>query len=123
MIEKYEIPLTYFHLIGHSLGAHVAGRAAQRVKAKLGSSIPWITGLDPAGPLYEAPVLVPKNERLSDDDATAVEIVHTDGGLLGFHGSIGTIDFFPNGGEYIQPNCSSSVTKNFEKLENYGVWV
>lgn len=121
LVEKNKIPLKNFHVLGHSLGAHVAGIAGQRVKSKLNSPLPWVTGLDPAGPLYEVPIKLPKNERLSDDDGKVVEVVHTDGGLLGFHSAIGTIDFYPNGGQFIQPNCSSSVTKNFEKLENYGI--
>lgn len=123
LIEKDKVTaLKNLHVIGHSLGAHVAGFAGQQVKNKLGTPLPWITGLDPAGPLYEIPVKVPKNERLSNDDGKVVEVVHTDGGLLGFHSAIGTIDFYPNGGQFIQPNCSSTVTKNFEKLENYGEW-
>lgn len=118
LVQKEKIPLKNFHVIGHSLGAHVVAFAAQRVKSKLRKPLPWITGLDPAGPLYETPVKVPKNQRLSDDDATVVEVVHTDGGLLGFHSSIGTIDFYPNGGLFIQPNCTSSTSS--KKLENFG---
>lgn len=118
LVKKDKVPLKNFHLIGHSLGAHVVGFAGQRVKSELHKPLPWITGLDPAGPLYETPVKVPKNQRLSDDDAKVVEVVHTDGGLLGFHSSIGTIDFYPNGGLFIQPNCSSSSSS--KKLENYG---
>lgn len=98
------VPLKKFHLIGHSLGAHVVGFAAQKVKSATGTSLDWVTGLDPAGPLFEVPQ-VPKSKRLSDDDANVVEIIHSDGGILGFHNSLGTIDFYPNGGRYIQPNC------------------
>lgn len=93
-----------FHLIGHSLGAHVVGFAGQEVVKSAGTKLKWVTGLDPAGPLFEVPI-EPKNNRLSDDDGDVVEIIHSDGGILGFHNSLGTIDFYPNGGRYIQPNC------------------
>jgi len=36
--------------------------------------------------------------RVSTGDAKYVEIIHTNGGLLGFMAAIGDIDFFPNGG-------------------------
>lgn len=115
LVKIDKIPLNNFHVIGHSLGAHVAGFAAQRLKSKLRKPLPWVTGLDPARPLYEAPEKVPNSQRLSDDDAVVVEVVHTDGAILGFKSSIGTIDFYPNGGEYIQPNCTSL---NSEKRQN-----
>lgn len=92
------------HLIGHSLGAHVAGYTGKR-QSKLGR----ITGLDPAGPYFEStqPIV-----RLDRADAHFVDIVHTDtGGLfdfaLGIQESIGHIDVYANGGEY-QPGCTSS---------------
>ena len=34
-----------------------------------------------------------------------VDIVHTDGGVLGADESTGTVDFFANGGLRLQPGC------------------
>jgi len=59
----------------------------------------WI-GLDPAGPLYN--FLYP---TLMSSDARFVDIVHTDYGFYGIAKITGTVDFFPNGGERIQPGC------------------
>lgn len=94
------------HIIGHSLGAQIAGFAGKSISKSAGAKVGWITGLDPAGPLYEVP-LQSKGGRLSDQDADVVEVIHTDGGVLGFATPTGTVDFYPNGGTFVQPNCVS----------------
>uniref|UniRef100_K1RB01 Pancreatic lipase-related protein 1 n=1 Tax=Magallana gigas TaxID=29159 RepID=K1RB01_MAGGI len=58
------------HIIGHSLGAHIAGLAGHPL-----TSIGRITGLDPADPLFTGK---PINRRLNRDDATFVDVIHTD---------------------------------------------
>lgn len=100
-----KVELKDIHIIGHSLGAHVAGFAAKRVTQLARSKIWQVTGLDPAGPLFETPP-EPKQNRLSDTDASIVEVVHTDGGVFGFLTPLGTVDFYPNGGVPTQPNCN-----------------
>ncbi|XP_067625495.1 phospholipase A1 VesT1.02-like [Eurosta solidaginis] len=90
------------HLIGHSLGAHIAGHAGKNV---LHGQINQIVGLDPALPLfsYETP-----SERLNQNDAYYVETIHTSGGLLGFAQPIGKSAFYPNGGRS-QPGCGIDI--------------
>jgi hypothetical protein len=91
--------------IGHSLGAHLMGYAAR----KSSGGFDRITGLDPAGPLFDD-----KNEdlRISRMDAAVVDIIHSDGCLQSKNPkcwvepnnhyaliqSLGTIDFYPNYG-------------------------
>ncbi|KAK3746142.1 hypothetical protein RRG08_003581 [Elysia crispata] len=98
--------LATFHLIGYSLGAHIAGYAGNRVPG-LGR----ITGLDPAGPAFEGyPALV----RLDPTDATLVDVIHTDGEVLGL-GTVepmGDVDFYPNRGVG-QPGCPTSMLDRF----------
>ncbi|XP_043258082.1 pancreatic triacylglycerol lipase-like [Colletes gigas] len=77
--------------IGHSLGAHVAGLAAYYAKGKVG----YVVGLDPALPNFQ---LAGPGSRISHNDARYVEIIHTNGGQLGFKSPLGDSDFYPNGG-------------------------
>lgn len=69
-----------FYLAGHSLGAHMMGYAA-RTSAALSFQISRVTGLDPAGPGFFPvnPFLTP----LSKNDATFVDIIHTNSIFFG----------------------------------------
>jgi pimeloyl-ACP methyl ester carboxylesterase len=93
------------YLIGHSLGAHCAGMAGKNIWTR---NIDTIIGLDPALPLFSVDS---PNERLADTDATYVEVIHTNAGLLGFDLPIGHTGFYPNGGR-TQPGCIADVTGN-----------
>lgn len=104
LFDSYRASLENVEVIGHSLGAHVAGFAGKRVQNLTGLRIPRITGLDPAGPLFDG-FWVSQEERLHEDDAEVVVALHTDSGAAGFEDSIGTIDFYPNGGNPPQPGC------------------
>ena len=64
-----------FHVIGHSLGAHIAGYAGAHLQQYFHVKLPRITGLDPAYPFFgEAPPVI----RLDPSDATFVDVMHTD---------------------------------------------
>lgn len=43
------------HILGFSLGAHVAGIAGDQVWRRTGAVVGRITGLDPAGPKFDTP--------------------------------------------------------------------
>ena len=72
-------------------------------------SIIWhISGLDPAGPLFEG--YSPK-VRLDKSDANYVDVIHSNGdsliiGGLGSWEPIGHVDFYPNGGR-AQRGCQN----------------
>ncbi|XP_048485244.1 uncharacterized protein LOC119690401 [Plutella xylostella] len=91
------------HLIGFSLGAHVAGFAGSEL-----GNISRITGLDPAGPLFE---FQDPRARLDRSDAKFVDVIHSNGETLIFGGlgaaqPLGHVDFYPNGGR-VQHGCSN----------------
>ncbi|KAJ8936149.1 hypothetical protein NQ318_010560, partial [Aromia moschata] len=99
-----ELKANKVHLIGHSLGAHVAGFAAKKIKEATGEKVARISGLDPAGPYFRMYAFI-KEERLDKEDAQVVDIIHTDGGTYGIEFPIGTLDIFVNGGRAPQPGC------------------
>ncbi|KFB39671.1 AGAP000309-PA-like protein [Anopheles sinensis] len=108
-----DLRLSRVHLIGFSLGSHVAGFAGAEFStgatAPLKSTGLWrITGLDPAGPLFEAQ---PPEVRLDASDARYVDVIHSNGenlilGGLGSWQPMGTVDYYPNGGR-VQHGCTN----------------
>lgn len=99
--SETEVSFDDIHILGHSLGSHVAGYVGSSSSKKLGR----ITGLDPARPAYETPYLKDTEERLDSTDANFVDVIHTCAGGLGFIRPIGDVDFYPNGGTFRQPGC------------------
>ncbi|GIY71730.1 inactive pancreatic lipase-related protein 1 [Caerostris darwini] len=99
--KKLGVEMKRVHIIGHSLGAHTAGYAGERLP-----NLGRITGLDPAGPYFRK---VPRNVQLDDTDSTFVDVIHSNPApniLLGLGTLVdgGHINFWPAGG--IQRGCS-----------------
>ncbi|KAK1164314.1 inactive pancreatic lipase-related protein 1-like [Acipenser oxyrinchus oxyrinchus] len=105
------------HLVGHSLGSHIAGEAGKRIPG-----IARITGLDPAEPYFQN---TPAEVRLDPTDALFVDVIHTDASCLipsvglGMMQAAGHLDFYPNGGEYM-PGCSKNMLSTVLDLD--GIW-
>ena len=105
LIDKFDAKASDFHLIGHSLGAHISGYAGAQL-----IGLGRISALDPAGLHFENKHY---DIRLDPSDAAFVDVIHTDIGSsigFGFVQHLGNVDYFPNGG-FNQPGCPKSSSK------------
>lgn len=105
--NELQLPWEKIHLLGYSLGAHVAGIAGALTDHKISR----ITGLDPAGPTFEH---ADAQSTLSRDDAQFVDVLHTNtrgspDRSIGIQRPVGHIDIYPNGGTF-QPGCDIQNT-------------
>lgn len=132
LAEHIDLRFEDIHLIGFSLGAHVAGFAGselRNISRITGTYLLFsrnhytfnrtlqennfcdgvvIPGLDPAGPLFE---FQDPRARLDRSDAKFVDVIHSNGETLIFGGlgaaqPLGHVDFYPNGGR-VQHGCSN----------------
>lgn len=99
-------------LIGHSLGAHIAGRVGALFNGRIG----MIAGLDPAGPLF-APY---KRDRhcLSRRDALKVYNLHTATYGNGNRYLLGSKDFYVNGGGRQPELKDSALSLSHKRVTN-----
>ncbi|KAL3269417.1 hypothetical protein HHI36_008487 [Cryptolaemus montrouzieri] len=97
------ISMKNIHIVGFSLGAHIAGFAGEQLGKTLGMKPSRITGLDPALPLFVNP---DPHWKLDSGDADFVDVIHTSAGSFGKLEPSGHVDFYLNDG-MIQPFCKS----------------
>lgn len=114
-LNATKIDVKNIHLIGKSLGGHVAAWAGKRTEDLTGKKLGRITALDPAAPKFEHPN-VTEADRLSKNDADFVDVVHTDIEYYGYEKPLGTVDFYPNGGG-TQPGCKTDDAGRKQSLQ------
>ncbi|BFF93177.1 phospholipase A1 2 [Drosophila madeirensis] len=95
--RRYGASFDSMYLIGHSLGAQIAGAAGKRLKP---DQVNTIFALDPAGPKFRHRSA---EFRIDPTDAKYVESMHTSA-TFGFRRPTGSATFYPNHGA-IQPRC------------------
>lgn len=98
------IPLENVSIIGHSLGAHIAGAAGTKTYGEIDA----IYGIDPAHPLFTFPMR-PPSERLDSKDAKFVQVIHTTSGGVGTPFFLGHQDWFADDGKAPQKGCEIGV--------------
>lgn len=106
LVNKGHLNLDELRVVGHSIGAHVAGYAGQLLDGQIGH----ITALDAADAYFAGtdPIV-----RLDPTDARHVHSIHTDGNTalrigMGILSPVGHVNVYPNGGKG-QPGCSGSI--------------
>lgn len=93
------------NVFSHSLGTHVAGKAARLIKDVLSDRIARISASDPAGPLFRAPFgLGPLSDSLTKEDADLLDITHTSY-IAGTFEAFGTVDTYVGLIRGRQPAC------------------
>lgn len=103
--RRLALPPSALHLVGFSLGAHVAAFASSHLHRTAGHRAGRITGLDPALPLFAT---LKDDWKLDRSDAAFVDVVHTGAGRFGKIEAAGHADFYVNGG-YEQPACADAA--------------
>lgn len=117
-LDKKGFDISSVHIIGFSLGAHVAGMTGKLVQKNLNNKIGKITGLDPAKPCFTK-----MENRLHKRDADFVQVIHTSAGILGLEEPIGHVDVYVNGIDGKQPECKGrSITLECDHSQAWKVF-
>jgi len=109
--ENKQIQFNDITIVGHSLGAHIAGAAGRNVKSKYGGTVARVVGLDPAGNFLG--MQVDPSKRLQKGDASFVDIYHSNRGTLGDSDQdTADVNVYLNGGNN-QPGCEEADNAGF----------
>uniref|UniRef100_A0A1B6D5Q3 Lipase domain-containing protein n=2 Tax=Clastoptera arizonana TaxID=38151 RepID=A0A1B6D5Q3_9HEMI len=111
-IEKKLINASDIFLIGHSLGAHLAGYIGRNMIEKL----PVIVGLDPAGPEFYTNLTA---RKLSYNDAKIVHYIETNRFVFGTNYDLGHANYKFNSEAIHQPGCYYPGCSHFRAVEYY----
>lgn len=115
-LEDYGANAEDFHLIGISLGAHIAGWAGKYFQQFKKRRLGRITGLDPAGPCFSYAY---SDQRLDKTDANYVDVIHSNRLVQGVIEPLGHADFYLNGGGPTQPGCVMPTCCHLRAAEVY----
>lgn len=115
-LENYGANADDIHLIGISLGAHIAGWTGKYFQQFKKRRLGRITGLDPAGPCFSHAY---SDQRLDKTDANYVDVVHSNRLVQGVIEPLGHADFYLNGGGPTQPGCIMPSCSHLRAAEVY----
>ncbi|KAM3958929.1 phospholipase A1 [Aphomia sociella] len=115
-LEHFGANADDFHLLGISLGAHIAGWTGKYFRLYKARSIGRITGLDPAGPCFSYAF---SDQRLDKMDASYVDVIHSNRLIQGVIEPLGHADFYINGGGPNQPGCFMPTCSHLRAAQVY----
>lgn len=92
------------------------GTAGRTFKKLAGYLVSRITGLDPAKPCFRYEKTLP---GLMRGDASIVDIIHTNIGILAKREPMGDIDFYPGGAHPIKPGCLTIACSHTRAVEYF----
>lgn len=110
LVAETGISFGSIYIIGHGVGAHIAGYAGKNTKEKIDT----IIGLNPLFLLFS---IQQPDERLTSTDARYVEVIHTSE-LHGFFLPLGHADFYPNYGKTV-PGCLDRMCTHIRAVEYF----
>ena len=67
------------HIVGHSLGSHVAAHIGRQIQESGLGKVGRITALDPAKPWFDGSN---RPQRIGKNDADFVDVIHTNSGSI-----------------------------------------
>ncbi|MGK7962113.1 hypothetical protein [Crocosphaera sp.] len=102
-------------LIGHSLGAHISGIAADTYDRLTGEVLNTVIGLDSAGLSFEDG-LTDESGRLDATDANRVVELHSTS-IFGYDDSMGDLDVYLNWNDTFQPGESSLMGNHYYPVD------
>lgn len=115
-LETFGANADDLHVLGLSLGAHIAGWTGKYFFQFKNRHLGRITGLDPAGPCFSYAF---SDQRLDKTDAKYVDVVHSNRLVQGVIEPLGHADFYLNGGGPHQPGCMSPTCSHLRAAVVY----
>lgn len=109
------IPYYNIHLIGHSVGAHVAGAAARNFAQERHIQLRRVTGLDPSQ-IYTGEQQM--ESELARGVADFVDVIHTTSFGAGSD-SNGDVDFYPSGPGSTPPGATNIIDAMLMAIRYY----
>lgn len=112
-LVDFGAPLDSFHVIGFSLGAHVAAAAVNKTTK---GKISRVTGIDPAGEEF----MDSDSKYLDVTDGSFVDVIRTGTYLVP---GMGHVEFLPNGGyDFPQPGCVNTTIECCSHCRSVYLW-
>lgn len=99
---------TNMHLVGHSVGAHIAGNIANTYTARTGDKIRRFTAIDPSAPCFKDALA--QEKTIKSGAAEYVDVLHCTNTEIATDTIKGDTDHFFNWNYAVQPGCYDGIS-------------